>query len=797
MGCSGTKDNKEHHLDGQPGEQSPAPGPKLKIKSPPDPRTPEVHSNPTASPMAQEESTNFDGVVISTLSAILRLCNQSQMEVANLHALHGQAAKLLEVVEKADCPASWRAYLGSAEVRTATADIVSGASLCLLPDGSTSEFKKAVAKHTHHWITAGPNGLDRPIRPVAALLGLSDPDETEIKAHVNQRSVYDAWIELGLLTVCRHAHETAKQIANSMECAARGQLSLSTLEAVVRGEAVVCSELEAMWGEASLLKQTMVATAAQADPTDVALAGTASRALSVLLMSKSQGKVVQQLVAVVVRAQNGQEHKLSAELRQQLGYLLVEMHCRGYANGAAIIQRASVLLGQIPAGPPDSANSLKLQSVLFRLESLASFLSIDVAGAEDLPVRLDALRRQGGKSNNADGDRAATASAVRAVAADKGRIIATRPVQRAETVLGTPWELGNNREYGHMSLLFKMLEEADKLDIAENHPGSDKMTENTQTSLSTIALQQVLPKIEALQWGDKNQLYQKVQGTLALIDVFNCAQGVVAGQTPPCELQELYSSKTAEIDYVTTCDSSMQAEFNQAQILPIEQVLNTISRVQRGKSSLERLEIELVKGWSALYSLIVDGLALASANRIVQYVQSAVRGSISVNNLMVLLRSERALLNELQADLSHLVTFSQLNVKIEEACASHSGAHILQEASASISTALESAEAKAEEASWSVETLQDLNSAGQYFITHKRIDKDTPQVVLKGAQLLMSCRMAGYRVNELAQALVALELKSVRAVDISGLAHLKLMMKIQSDEPHKIREFSLVCLTSV
>ena len=147
------------------------------------------------------------------------------------------------------------------------------------------------------------------------------------------------------------------------------------------------------------------------------------------------------------------------------------------------------------------------------------------------------------------------------------------------------------------------------------------------------------------------------------------------------------------------------------------------------------------------------------------------------------------------------------------------------------STALGSAEAKADEASWSVETLQDLNSAGQYFITHKRIDKDTPQVcattllppchsaatlpllrpidtlrflslaamqvVLKGSQLLMSCRMAGYRVNELAQALVALELKSVRAVDISGLAHLKLMMKIQSDEPHKIREFSPVCLTSV
>ena len=67
-------------------------------------------------------------------------------------------------------------------------------------------------------------------------------------------------------------------------------------------------------------------------------------------------------------------------------------------------------------------------------------------------------------------------------------------------MLGTPWELGNNREYGHMSLLFRMLEETDKLDIAENHPGSDKMSEITQASLSTIALQQVLTKIEALQW---------------------------------------------------------------------------------------------------------------------------------------------------------------------------------------------------------------------------------------------------------------------------------------------------------
>jgi len=572
-----------------------------------------------------------------------------------------------------------------------------------------------------------------------------------------------------------------------MECAASGQLSLSTLEAVVRGEAVVCSELEAMWGETALLGQTMVVTAAPTDPSDVAQAGTAARALSVLLMSKSQAKVVQLLIQVVVRAQNGQDHKLSDELQQQLGYLLVELHCRGYANGAAIIQRASVLLGQIPAGLPDAANSLKLQSVLFRLETLALFLSIDVLGAEDLPVRLDALRRQGSKLNNGSGDREATVSAVRALAADRGRMIVVQPVQRAETVLGTPWELGNNREYGHMSLLFKMLEEADKLDFAESHPDSRKITENTQSSLSPIALQQVLTKIEALQW-DKNQLYQKVQGTLALLDVFNCAKGVVAGLTAPGELDALYSSKVADIDYVTTCDSSMQAEFNQAQILPIEQVLNTISRVQRGKSSLERLEIELVKGWSALYSLIVDGLALASANRIVQYVQSTVRGSIGVNNLMVLLRSERALLNELQADLSHLVTFSQLNVKVEEACASHSGTHILQEASAAISTALESAEAQAIEARWAVETLQDVHSAGEYFITHKRIDQDTPKVVLKGSQLLMSRRMAGYRVNELAQALVSLELKSVRAVDISGLANLKTMMKIQSEEPHKIRK---------
>ena len=43
-------------------------------------------------------------------------------------------------------------------------------------------------------------------------------------------------------------------------------------------------------------------------------------------------------------------------------------------------------------------------------------------------------------------------------------------VQRAETVLASPWELGSSAEYGHLSLLNKILTEAEKLDVAEHNP---------------------------------------------------------------------------------------------------------------------------------------------------------------------------------------------------------------------------------------------------------------------------------------------------------------------------------------
>ena len=42
-------------------------------------------------------------------------------------------------------------------------------------------------------------------------------------------------------------------------------------------------------------------------------------------------------------------------------------------------------------------------------------------------------------------------------------------VQRAETVIALPWELGSSAEYGHLNLLYKILNEAEKLDIAEHN----------------------------------------------------------------------------------------------------------------------------------------------------------------------------------------------------------------------------------------------------------------------------------------------------------------------------------------
>ena len=112
-----------------------------------------------------------------------------------------------------------------------------------------------------------------------------------------------------------------------------------------------------------------------------------------------------------------------------------------------------------------------------------------------------------------------------------------------------------------------------------------------------------------------------------------------------------------------------------------DRILNTEYSVA-GKLSLEKLQEKLIQSWPAVYDLIVDGLAMASANRVSAMFDATIKGSIGVNNLMCLLRSERAMLNELQADMMNLLAWTELNTKLDDACASSSGAYELEEAAA-------------------------------------------------------------------------------------------------------------------
>lgn len=240
--------------------------------------------------------------------------------------------------------------------------------------------------------------------------------------------------------------------------------------------------------------------------------------------------------------------------------------------------------------------------------------------------------------------------------------------------------------------------------------------------LPSHQLKAVVNRIEALKW-DKGQLYEKVQGTLAVLDIFRAARDVTAREKNQSALDEIYQSKITEIDmdYVTSCGNWHSPNTNQ-NMHPIDLVLNTISRIQRGKSSLAQLSEQLIRGWPCVYDLIVDGLAMASANRISQMFDATIKGSIGVNNLMVLLRSERAMLNELQADMMGLLSWNELNEKISVACSNQSGAAELQEAAAATRTALENAKVEGAKARAALDELRNLKRVGEEFIASRNFD---------------------------------------------------------------------------
>lgn len=87
----------------------------------------------------------------------------------------------------------------------------------------------------------------------------------------------------------------------------------------------------------------------------------AKKTLTVLQMSKTQARTVEILLSALVAAKNGEDSNFLNDtiVLQAVGYLIVELHCRGYANGAAIIQRSIVLLSQVsPSLAPHAVTPL-------------------------------------------------------------------------------------------------------------------------------------------------------------------------------------------------------------------------------------------------------------------------------------------------------------------------------------------------------------------------------------------------------------------------------------------------------
>lgn len=779
MGCGGSKD-----------KQKPAAGETIEDAQNSDEEKP--HNSTGSSAVAvvvtshpKEETpgqpSSFDGLVMCTLAALLRLCDQ--LDHTKCQNLVAQANKLLDIINGANCPQAWEMYLRSRQVRDATFEIIEQLTRAVHDTKvPLSEVKAVIEKHEYLWETVNPAGMkiDRPIAPLQEIMDhlscetdLDDMDADDIEDL--QRMVHDAWIEIGVLTLAHYANSTAKHVAKTINAAACGEIGLQTLKAVLRGESVVSSELEAMWGELTLMRHTVRAL----ENLHSTAQDKARKTLTVLQMSKTQARTVEILVQAVRATKEGGRPTLfgDSSVLQAVGYLLVELHCRGYANGAAIVQRAVVLLGQIrDAGQPlSSALKLKLDSIHIRLETLRRFLSVDVKGAAELEEQLVQLQAPSGPDRSTS---LRAANGLRAVVAERARMLAVQPVQRAETVLANPWELGSNAEYGHLNLLYRILTEAEKLDVAEHHPNVGDVR------LPASALKSVVHRIEALKW-EKGALYEKVQGILGLLDIFNTAKAVVAGTQPSSDLEKVYSEKISEIDmeYVTSCGASLVME---ASMHPIESVCNIISRIQRGKSSLEQLGLQLMLAWPALYDLIVDGLAMASANRITQMFDATIKGSIGVNNLMVLLRSERAMLNELQAEMMGLLSWTELNEKINVACSHHSSAYELHEAAAAISATLDRAKLEDVQAKASLEALRVLVKTGQDFLEHKSFNQGSQQAILNASKVLIEQRVAGYRSNELAQMVVSLELKSVRQNDLDGVQVMMDNLRIKAFESDHI-----------
>ena len=89
-------------------------------------------------------------------------------------------------------------------------------------------------------------------------------------------------------------------------------------------------------------------------------------------------------------------------------------------------------------------------------------------------------------------------------------------------------------------------------------------------------------RIEALKW-EKSNYYEKVQGALSVLDLFNTAKCVAAGQGRIEHLNEAYNKLASDPEMMDYFSSVGHATYDPCSCHPILEVFNTMNRITRGE----------------------------------------------------------------------------------------------------------------------------------------------------------------------------------------------------------------------
>lgn len=165
MGCGGSKDKPaegENSIE-HAGEAEENPGAT---------KATVVSSEPKEDNPGQPSS--FDGLVMCTLAALLRLCDQ--VDAKKCQELVGLSNKLLDIITGANCPKAWEVYLDKRSVRDATFEIIQTLSrqLSTNPTAALKQTKRAIEKHEHVFESRNSAGMkiDTPIAPLQEIMDI-------------------------------------------------------------------------------------------------------------------------------------------------------------------------------------------------------------------------------------------------------------------------------------------------------------------------------------------------------------------------------------------------------------------------------------------------------------------------------------------------------------------------------------------------------------------------------------------------------------------------------------------------